>query len=170
MIEILIIIGIILFIIIKIFSGIKEQEVITIKKKYQIQDGKIHYNDLDKPSKPLFSSKLRLVGKPDYIVKQDGFHIPVEIKKGNHKIPFKSHIMQLMAYCCLVEEKYGRKVPYGVLVYENYQTKISYTEKEKKELLDVMTIMRTQKIFKRNHDSFNKCGVCGFRHVCNDKL
>ncbi len=171
MIEIILIItGIVLFVIIKFVIKFKEQEVKEIKRTYQIQEGKIKYTDLDKPSKPLFSDKLKLVGKPDYIVKQGQTYIPVEIKKGNHTNPFQSHIIQLIAYCCLVEERYNTKVPYGVLIYEDYQIKIPYSEDKKKELLEVMKIMRTQKDFKRNHNSINKCRACGFSHVCEDKI
>tara|TARA_R100001530_G_C4291971_1_gene148266 strand:- start:233 stop:763 length:531 start_codon:yes stop_codon:yes gene_type:complete len=166
----LIVLAIALFVIIRQLTKNKEYQVKKIKKEYQIQEGKIHYTDLDKPTKALFSYKTGLVGKPDYIVKQGQTHIPVEIKKGNHNNPFKSHIMQLIAYCYLVEEKYKTKVPYGVLIYEDYQTKIPYTETEKKELLEVMEIMRTQKEFSRNHNSINKCRICGFGSICNDNL
>lgn len=168
--TILIIAGIVLFIIVKLITREKEEEVREIKQEHQIQEGKIKYTDLDKPANPFFSNKIRLVGKPDYIVKQGNFHIPVEVKKGNPKTPYQSHIMQLIAYCYLVEEKYNEKIPFGVLIYENTQIKVPYTEKEKAELLATMNIMRTQKVFKRNHNSINKCHSCGFNSACDEKI
>ena len=168
--EILIVVGIILFVMIRFISNFKEQEIKEVKKEYHIQEGEIHYTDLDKPAKPIFSHKLRLVGKPDYIVKQKETHIPVEIKKGGGSNPFPGHIIQLIAYCYLVEDKYKTKVPYGILVYDDYQIKIPYNETKKKELLEVINIMRTQNQFHRSHNSINKCNACPFNYICEEKL
>ena len=171
MIEIvLIIIGILVAIIVMAISKNKEREIKQIRSKYNIVEGKIKYSDLYKPAEVLFSEKLRLVGKPDYIVKINNAFIPVEVKKGNHLPPFQSHIIQLIAYCYLVEEKYKTKVPYGILAYENYQIKIPYSEDKKEELLEVIKIMKTQKNFKRNHEQINKCLACGFNYACKNKL
>ena len=165
-----IIIFVIIYIIIRYFLNLKEKETKELKEKYHIKEGEIHYTDLDKPAKAIFSKKIRLVGKPDYIVEIGGIYIPVEVKKGSPDTPFQSHIMQLMAYCYLVEEKYKTKVPYGVLDYEGYQTKIPYTKLEKEKLLAVINVMRTQKEFKRNHNQKNKCDICGFGYFCEEKI
>src|SRR5688572_13440327 len=64
------------------------------------------YSDTDKnPGETLYSKTINLVGKPDYLIKEDGMIIPVEIKTGKTpKTPYLNHTMQLMAYCLLVEE------------------------------------------------------------------
>ena len=88
-----------------------------LRKKNLIQDGKIIYSDLNKPEKPLFSKKYRLIGKPDYIIKKNGYFIPVEVKSGKHNTVKKSHIYQLIAYCQLIEENYNIFTPYGIIIY-----------------------------------------------------
>jgi CRISPR-associated exonuclease Cas4 len=46
-----------------------------------------------------------LAGKPDAVIMRDGECIPVEIKiREPPKSPYESHIMQLAAYCFLLEE------------------------------------------------------------------
>ncbi len=50
----------------------------------------------------------------------DGTIIPVEIKSRRSPrsgVPYSSHRVQLLAYCALVEETYGRVPPYGILSY-----------------------------------------------------
>ncbi|MDG6898151.1 MAG: hypothetical protein JRN24_00290, partial [Nitrososphaerota archaeon] len=52
----------------------------------------------------------------------DGTLIPVEIKSCRSPrsgVPYPSHRVQLLAYCALVEETYGRAPPYGVVAYED---------------------------------------------------
>ena len=50
----------------------------------------------------------------------DGTIIPVEIKSCRSPrsgVPYPSHRVQLLAYCLLVEQTYGRAPPYGILCY-----------------------------------------------------
>src|SRR6476469_782631 len=77
---------------------------------------------------PLFSRQYRLTGKPDYVLEQQGQIIPVEVKpsrRANHTQP--SDEMQLLAYCLLVEETWGRP-PYGLLHYATGTFRVEYTD------------------------------------------
>ncbi len=50
----------------------------------------------------------------------DGTIVPVEIKSCRSPrsgVPYPSHRVQLLAYCALVEETYGRAPPYGILCF-----------------------------------------------------
>ena len=67
----------------------------------------------------MFSRSFHLSGRPDYLVQQGRDLIPVEVKSGRapRDGPYSSHILQLAAYCLLVEEAYDRRPPYGLLLY-----------------------------------------------------
>ena len=146
----------------------------AVKIKKNIQQGHIAYNDLNEPEKPFFSKMLRLSGKPDYVIKQNKYFIPIEIKTGKHNTPKKNHIFQLAAYCQLLEENYGGFVPYGILVYNNeVQYKIPYDPKTRFELENTIKKMRyylkSGKI-SINHKDFKRCKSCSMRKYCNIKI
>ena len=62
----------------------------------------------------LFSERLKLVGRPDRIVKEGGHLIPEEWKSA--KRVSHGHRLQLGAYFLLIEEEYGKRPPFGVVV------------------------------------------------------
>jgi CRISPR-associated exonuclease Cas4 len=93
-----------------------------------LNKSQIYSDTQSMPGKVMKSKKLPLVGKPDYLIKDNGLVIPVEIKTGlTPKEPHESHVMQLMAYCYLVEEIYGTRPPGGYLKYPDREFKIRYT-------------------------------------------
>ena len=149
--------------------------VSKLKIKHKIQDGKIIYSDLNMPAKPLFSKRYRISGKPDYIIKKDGHHIPVEVKTGQHHEPKKNHVFQLAAYCQILEENYGGFVPYGILVYSDtsQQYKIPFDPKIRFELESAIKkmrrILKTKKTA-RNHNDLYKCRSCSMRSYCDKKI
>ena len=68
--------------------------------------------------KPLFARRIGLTGKPDYLLDVRGNTIPVEVKpRRRAPRPYESDLMQLAAYCLLVEETIGTAPPYGLLRY-----------------------------------------------------
>jgi CRISPR-associated exonuclease Cas4 len=62
----------------------------------------------------LFSERLMLVGRPDRLVRTEEGLIPEEWKPSKKVYP--SHRAQLGAYFLLIEEEYGERPPYGVVV------------------------------------------------------
>lgn len=143
---------------------------------YQIPHGKVLYSDLLNTRKVLFSKKLLLKGKPDYILKtRNGKIIPIEVKTGNHITPKPYHIMQLIAYCHLVSEAYQQKVVFGILIY--YDTKkqfqIPFNKKYYtmlKSTIDLMNDHLSSNIISRNHNDFEKCLHCTMRSYCSEKI
>lgn len=126
------------------------------------------------PAKPLFSYHYNIAGKPDYIVKKNSKFIPVEVKTADYDIPQKNHVLQLAAYCQLVEETYKSFVPYGVLVYnKSKQYKIPYDPKLRFELehsiRNMKYILQTG-LLSRNHNEQNKCKNCSMRLYCEMKI
>jgi CRISPR-associated exonuclease Cas4 len=77
------------------------------------------YSDGDTTADVLVSEAHRLVGKPDYILERDGELVPVERKsrKLSTAGAYEGEILQLAAYCLLVEEHYDRPVVFGRLLY-----------------------------------------------------
>lgn len=153
-----------------------KKKVVSVKKNHLIQNGKIRYSDLYHPQKALHSKSLPLAGKPDYIVttKQNEY-IPVEVKTGHHQKPKQSHIMQLISYCHLVQEFYGKKVPYGILVYYDtkLQFKIMFSDEYRSILastIDLMIDHMEQNTVSRNHNHVEKCLHCSMRENCPEKL
>lgn len=148
-----------------------KQNIRKIKDEKNIYLGNITYNDLYKPAKPLFSKILRLSGKPDYVIKQDKYYIPIELKTGKHNKPQENHIFQLAAYCRLLEDNYNGFVPYGILVYNNkHQYKIPYGPKTRFELEDTIKKMRYALKNKKiviNHNDIRRCNSCSMRIYCN---
>lgn len=116
-------------------------------KKFGILNEQRIYSDTEKvPGKTFFSQTLRLAGKPDYLVKVDGKLIPVEYKKSlTPKEPYLNHIMQLMAYCYLVEEYYGERPQGGVIKYPEKEFRVLYTDEAKRAVIDLTSEVRAAK-------------------------
>src|SRR5262249_30122255 len=63
----------------------------------------------------LFSKRLLLVGRPDHLTREGEFIIPEEWKRTAKRV-YPGHRLQLGAYLILVEEEYGVRPPFGVVV------------------------------------------------------
>jgi CRISPR-associated exonuclease Cas4 len=147
-----------------------------LRRLHGIYKGKIEYTDkLDRKSKMLFSKRYSLRGKPDYIVKIKGKYIPVEVKTGKvPKGPHFSHIIQLAAYCLLVDENYKIRPPYGIISYSKEQKhKVDYDTNLENILHEKMVEMRdciSKNIAHRNHNRIGKCRNCSRRESCPERL
>ena len=148
----------------------------TIKVKQKVEKGqafaKLIYTD-EKGGKLLFAPTYGLKGKPDYIFQSllTGAYIPFEIKSGKCKEdePHPGDLMQLVAYFLIIEELYGKKPPYGKLVYANKTFKVRYTKKLKKELIHTLSAMRQMlegKCHQKAEPSYIKCKNC----ICKDTV
>jgi CRISPR-associated exonuclease Cas4 len=126
------------------------------------------------PEKPLISRKLGLVGKPDYLLDIRGAIIPVEVKPGRRAArPYESDLMQLAAYCVLVEETTGVAPPYGMLRYAEQTFRLDYTDQVRDEvlaLLDEMRVDLDEPDADRSHDDERRCAGCGFFEQCDQAL
>lgn len=125
--------------------------------------------------RPLYSRTHRLTGKPDYLVQTDGTIIPVEVKSAAAPAagPRRGHLLQLAAYCLLVEETYRQRPKYGIVKYADRMFAVDYTGALETELLDVIDRMRddlTRAEATRSHDEVARCAHCGYRHACAERL
>jgi len=143
------------------------------KKSYGIPKGLILYSDLNVPATPLFSNRYRLTGKPDYIVRKENQYIPVEVKSGKGPHPHQSQVLQLAAYCQILEDTSGIFVPEGILVYNHVPYTIRFDPKLRFELESVMKNMRASLrcgVVQRNHNEPGRCHHCSMKQYCIDNI
>ena len=124
--------------------------------------------------RPLFSRKFLLTGKPDYLVADENDVIPVEVKSSRAPAqPYPSHLLQLAAYCLLVEECYRRRPPYGIVKYADRAFEVEYTPELEDQLLATLDCMRTDLTdghAPRSHEEPRRCQACGYRRWCEQGL
>jgi CRISPR-associated exonuclease Cas4 len=143
-----------------------------------VPEGKIIYSDTGawrRNDRPLFSNRYRLTGKPDYLVRQGGEIIPVEVKSTQlrGRRPYASHVMQLAAYCLLVEDVLGVRPSHGILKYADVTLRIDYDEALRQALLATIQAMRRasgRRDIPRNHNDAIRCRYCGYRGACDQAL
>lgn len=125
--------------------------------------------------RPLVSRRLGLTGKPDYLVRERGELVPVEVKSaaapagGAHP----AHVYQLAAYCALVAEAYGQRPAYGLIKYRDRVVRVPYTAALERELGVLVAQMRAglaSSAMARSHDHAARCRGCGLREACDQAL
>ena len=125
-------------------------------------------------SRPLFSRQHRLTGQPDYVLAQGAALIPVEVKPTRRdQSPRQGDILQVAAYCLLIEEWSGTPPPYGLLRYAETTFEIPWNDGLYNELLDTLDIMRADfdsADVPRSHADARRCTACGFADRCADRL
>ena len=124
-------------------------------------------------TEPLYDPNLGLTGRPDYLVQRGRSRIPVEVKSGRApQRPHLSHVLQLAAYCRLVETTTGDRPAYGILKYADNAYKLQYTHALQKDLLQILeTIRKAQDSSPgRSHNSPSRCRACGYLSSCDQSL
>jgi CRISPR-associated exonuclease Cas4 len=124
--------------------------------------------------KPFYDPVLGLTGKPDYLVKDKGSFIPIEVKSGfAPQTPYSSHIFQLAAYCMLVWGTYKKRPTHGIIHYANRTFAVDFTpqlEVEFRDLIDEIHHCDRSQNPARSHESHSRCRACGYRDICDQKL
>ena len=149
----------------------------SLRERAGIPTGRVVYSDTRRWRKcpePLYAASANLTGKPDYLVQRLSHVIPVEVKSGRTPDePYRSHVLQLAAYCLLVEETYGRRPPYGLIHYPDRTFSVRYTPGLENELLDTIAWMREDirdGQANRNHDDPARCRTCSYAGDCDQRL
>jgi CRISPR-associated exonuclease Cas4 len=126
---------------------------------------------------PLVSHRLGLIGKPDYLIEVQGggrrFLAPVEVKSRRAPAqPPLGHVLQLAAYCLLVEEVHRQRPPHGVLRYADASLTIAYTDDLRSQVLHALDAIRQgrrQRDMPRSHEEPWRCRSCGYRSACGEE-
>lgn len=143
-----------------------------------LPEGDVFYSDTGAwraNSQVLHATRLRLVGKPDYLVEQaDGAIIPVEVKSSAAPArPWEGQVLQLAAYCVLVEENFGVRPPYGILQYRDHAFAVDFTDDLEADLMAVLDEMRAARDEvdpAPDHADPRRCYGCGQRAGCDRRL
>jgi CRISPR-associated exonuclease Cas4 len=124
--------------------------------------------------KPLYARSLNLAGKPDYLILKWNYVLPVECKSSPAPAePYRSHVLQLAAYCYLVHEDTDQRPPYGVLCYADRTFAIPYTRDLERELEDTIAWMREDLgdgVAERSHNDAARCLSCSYAPYCDQRL
>jgi CRISPR-associated exonuclease Cas4 len=151
------------------------------RRKTGIPDGEVFYQDLaGQPfaAQDLRSLTLGISGKPDCLIRTSDGIVPVELKKSKRPPArgevYPNHMMQNLAYCALVEEQLGERVPYGLVIYAGQQVRrVEFTDSNRKWLMLTISAVqaaRLQKEARRNHNQRGRCSGCGVREKCDQAL
>ena len=142
------------------------------RRSLGLDRGELAYADDSIVRRPtLRSEQLKLAGRPDLLEKADGVYIPVEHKPSARSLQ-QSHILQVAAQCLLVQDLYGIRPPYGVVVLAGgVREQVTFSPELERGVRRVMDEMR--RILARGEPPGPlwvpaKCRRCGFRHVCWD--
>lgn len=123
-----------------------------------------------RPVPELLESKhLGLSGKPDYVLFEDGYYRPVELKDRRASEARDSEIAQLRAYCLLLEDN-GFPTNGGELRYQNGFFDIPYNKEDENKLLQILWDMRHLMQAKTEQVPQNRgpqCRNCQYRYNCN---
>jgi len=125
------------------------------------------------PVKNYISEMQGLAGKPDALISEGGFIIPIERKPLARKVRDR-YIAQLLVYMRLIEEFEGKKPPYGYLILgpncrrfriENSPDRQAWLQR----LIDEMRgVLDGQPTKPTPHPK--KCKKCDVRHACTFKV
>jgi CRISPR-associated exonuclease Cas4 len=139
--------------------------------------GQIVYSDTgasELPAKPLYAPRYGLTGKPDYLVATRQGLVPVEVKPGRtDREPQESHLLQVLAYCLLIEDSEGKPPPYGLLRYRHDTFKVDYNAHTRAYILEAIQQIkeaRHQPEVHRNHQHPGRCRACAYRELCEESL
>jgi len=123
---------------------------------------------------PLVSRRFGLVGKPDYIIEMRSGLVPVEVKPGRTATkPYESDLMQLAAYCLLIEDTTGNAPRYGLLRYASETFRLPYTDALRTDVIALLDEIRQDRLAQdvaRSHHQGARCRGCGLNAVCDERL
>lgn len=144
----------------------------------RLPEGEIVYSDMGtwmRQRKPLFDAYLGLTGRPDYLIEQDnGAIIPVEVKSSvAPREPYYGHVMQLAAYCLLVQGTYGLRPSHGVIQYLDKAFSVTFTPRMENDVLELLDVMRADAQapdVRRDHENWRRCAGCGHLRHCGEAL
>lgn len=147
-----------------------------LRRQSGIPWARVTYDDAGRREiiQPLRSVRYGLVGRPDYVLERRGALIPVEVKPHRRATaPYHADVMQLVAYCLLVEETSGHRPRFGLLRYAEATFQIVYNDQLRDDLLDTLDQMRDDLVADdcdRDHHEPGRCRGCGFVEVCEQAL
>jgi len=113
-------------------------------------------------------------GRPDAVILENGFFIPVERKPIGNKVRDR-HIAQLLVYMRLIEEFEGKKPPYGYLIIGKSARKVKiYNTPERQNWLSIQLDEMKQIVAEKTkavaQPQKNKCAHCKVQDHCESRF
>lgn len=126
------------------------------------------------PVREYISEMQGLAGRPDALISEDGYIIPVERKPLARKIRDR-YVAQLLVYMRLIEEFEGTKPPYGYLILGANCRKIKIENSEARQawlqkMLDEMNSILAGQSDSIPAPSAPKCAKCNMRASCAHRV
>jgi CRISPR-associated exonuclease Cas4 len=138
--------------------------------------GRVIYIDsarLETPASIFNDATLGLSGRPDYLIRHRRQVIPVEAKSSFAPAqPYEGHILQLAAYCRLVQSSTGRRPSYGIIHYRDRSFRIDNTPALQRTLITSLQEIQSIGDSKpdRSHNHMARCQACSFQAHCDQGL
>ncbi len=118
----------------------------------------------------LFSEELGLKGRADRVMVSEDSIVPFELKTRSTDKVWPSDEIQLTCYAMMLEEKYGTKVPLGILEAANKKHEVIINSEKKKkvhELIEeVHDVLEGRNL--KFPSSFGKCQNCPWKKECEE--
>jgi CRISPR-associated exonuclease Cas4 len=137
-----------------------------------LPSGDLVYEDADGQGEILYSDQVPLIGKPDYIIKlSNGQLVPIELKLSiqNATSPYSNHVMQIAAYCLILEDYSEVPPTHGVLRYADCDFTVDYTPALRKKVIRLLSEMQSCNEKQRPQlarQRVTKCRACMFQPIC----
>jgi CRISPR-associated exonuclease Cas4 len=167
--EVTLILALVAFALVLAFVSVRLRQRAGLKGRVVASDSVV-----SRPSRALRSARHGLVGKPDYLIEERGRIAPVELKPSRESdAPWLRDVVQLAAYCLLLEETEPRFAGYGYLRYAHRTFRIDFTDRVRRELMRTIAEMRadlTATDVPPNHHDPRRCARCMLVRVCGQAL
>lgn len=125
------------------------------------------------PEREYVSESLGLAGRPDAIIREEGFVIPIECKPLAKKLRDR-YVAQLLVYMKLVEECEGKRPPHGYLFLGQKYRRIKIINSEERQIwLDTMVADMRQILegeAPKPSPHPKKCSRCAAKHRCSSRM
>jgi len=137
-----------------------------------LPSGDLVYEDADGQGEILYSDQVPLVGKPDYVIKlSNGQLVPIELKLSvqNATSPHSNHVLQVAAYCLILEDYSEVPPTHGVLRYADRDFTVEYTPTLRKKVIRLLSEMQNCDETRRPQlarQRPTKCRACTFQPIC----
>ncbi len=142
------------------------------QRALDLPEGNLVYEDMDGQGEALISDVVPLLGKPTYVMKlEDGRLAPIEVKRTelNELKPASQHVLQIAAYCLILED-YSELPPlYGIIRYSDREFTVEYTSALRKKvirILEEMALCNERQPPPLQKQKVTKCRACIFQPIC----
>ncbi len=142
------------------------------RRSLKLPQGDLVYEDINGQGEMLTSDAHPLVGKPSYVIRlPDGRFVPIAVQKEaiNTMQPESHHILQVAAYCLILEDYAEEPLTHGILRYPDREFTVDYTPALRKKVirtLQEMAVCSEQHPPALQKQKAAKCRTCTFQPMC----